>query len=324
VFYAPGTRTRITPGSLSAERASLLAKNARMNVRLCALLIGAGLVAGVSMPVDAQVGPKETLLQKPPAMSTYEGLKPQLSAGARCKMDALESALHAKLKTASPGTTKESLLQSAGVKASDTSEQLALIALMEAANEQNIDLQNAAGEAKQQAAQELALQQLMADTAKSEAANPSAMNAASIETATEKLPPGPCVVASAAKPTPDPKLAAFLAKRQEIQANLSPGVLAKVLSTAHGPQSANPDALLATLHAQFPTGSAAQVNLLAIVAEQEALAQLQAAMSQAQQQQMKTQLQMLQSQYQQVEDALSNIMKAMNDTQSSIVQNMKG
>jgi hypothetical protein len=101
----------------------------------------------------------------------------------------------------------------------------------------------------------------------------------------KKLPLGPCVVASVVKPAPDPKLAAFLAKRQEIEANLSPGALAKVLATAHGSQT-NPGALLTRLRAQFPTGSAAQINLLAIVAEQEALAKQQAAMSQMTQLQM--------------------------------------
>jgi hypothetical protein len=127
--------------------------------------------------------------------------KSQLSAGARCRIDALEAKFRQALKSAGPGATPQSMLSQANV-GGDIAE-LAYVVLMSATNDEDEDLKLIMAETKAQTSEKQALRNLMSSP------HAGSLDASTIEAQSMKLPPGPCVTAVMTMPTPDPQIAMF-------------------------------------------------------------------------------------------------------------------
>lgn len=293
---------------------------------------------------------------KPAALLKFESTLPQLSSGARCRIENLRSKLRAELATSSPEPlVPQTLLMNAGLgplqPGSDISE-LAFVVLMEATSDQDADLELIMAQTKAQNAAKQALRTLIAEVGRDVAANAAQQidDADGMEAAGAKLPPGPCVSASVVNrsafviPTPEPASprvdagrndalshnAIFLARRQSIQSHLSPRIAALVAQAAQllSPQAypvpnADPAAIVATqLRSSIPNATPAQMSLLQLVAIQEALQSQLDSMNEMSEM-TSLRLQMAMDRRSKFVEALSNMMKSISDTQDSIVQNLK-
>jgi hypothetical protein len=306
-----------------------------MIARASAAALAVFLLSALPTPTLAQIRPTSiaAALVKSPVLITFESSESQLSPGARCRIDALLAKFRTALKTAGPNTTAASVMTGAMPPGGDVAEMVYIVVMMEAANDEDADLAVSLAETEEQIAAKQALRAIMANINAEAAAKASmaAAGVAALEKASVNLPPGPCAAAAPSDSEIVAQNAIFRAKRVSILSKVAPRITAIVAQLAAGmggslplPSSSSDleTATIAKLQLQIPGITPSQAELLGLAAIQEALQSQLDGMNETSEM-TSMNLQMAMDRRSLFVEALSNLMKKVDSTQETIVQNLK-